>query len=414
MDRVILHIDVNSAYLSWEAVDRLQHGALLDLRDVPSVVGGNEASRHGIVLAKSIPAKRFGIQTGETLYSARQKCPGLLSVPPRYDLYTRCSKALQELLREYSDAVQVFSVDECFVDFSASIRLMGDPVTVADEIRRRCRDELGFTVNVGISTSKLLAKMAGDIKKPDKTITLFPDEITTKLWPLPIEDLYMCGPATAPKLRKMGIHTIGDLARTDAAILRYTLKSFGQLLWNYANGIEASEVRPSSPKVKGIGNSTTTSRNVEDLEHADLVLLSLSESVGARLRAGGWCTRLVAVSIRNADFASSSRQRTLSFATDSTMQIYEEARLLLRELWRGEPLRHLGIRTSQLTPADGMQFSLFDLDVGRRQALDSAIDGIRKRYGCNAVQRGVFVNSGIRPMTGGVGDDEYQMMSSML
>lgn len=409
-----MHIDVNSAYLSWEAVDRLQHGALQDLRDVPSVVGGNEASRHGIVLAKSIPAKRFGIQTGETLHAARQKCPGIITVPPRYELYTRCSKALQDLLREYTDAVQVFSVDECFIDFTASVRLKGDPVAVADEIRKRCREELGFTVNVGISTSKLLAKMGGDIQKPDKTITLYPEEIPTKLWPLPIEDLYMCGPATAPKLRQMGIQTIGDLARTDISVLRYRLKSFGQVLWNYANGIEASDVRPTGPTVKGIGNSTTTARNVEDLEHADLVLLSLTESVAARLRAGGWCTRLVAVSIRNTDFVSASRQRTLAFSTDSTTLIYQEARTLLRELWRGEPLRHLGIRTSQLTPADGMQFSLFDKDVSRRQALDNAIDGIRQRYGRYAVQRGVFINSGVRPVTGGVGDDEYQMMSSML
>ncbi len=411
---VIMHIDVNSAYLAWEAVDRLQHGATVDLRDIPSIVGGNEESRHGIVLAKSMPAKKYGIQTGETLFAARQKCPNIVTVPPRYELYMRCSKALQALLGEYSDAVQVFSVDECFLDYTHSARLKGDPVAVADEIRDRCRSELGFTVNVGISTCKLLAKMGGDLKKPDRTLTLYPAEIPEKLWPLPIEELYMCGPRTAPKLRQMGIQTIGDLAGTDPSILRYRLKSYGQVLWNYANGIEASPVQPSGPVVKGVGNSTTTARNVEDYEHADLILLSLAESVGSRLRAGGFCARLVAVSIRNTDFIGTSRQRKLCSATDCTTAIYEEARSLFRELWDGKPLRHLGIRTSELSPAEGLQYSFFDPEVTRRQALDKTVDGLRERFGRHAVQRGVFLHSGIRPVTGGVGDDDYQMMSSML
>lgn len=414
MDRIIMHIDVNSAYLSWEAVDRLQHGAAVDLREIPSVVGGNEESRHGIVLAKSIPAKRFNIQTGEALHAARKKCPNLVSVPPRYDLYMRCSAALQALLGEYSDAVQIFSVDECFLDYTHMTALFGDPVTVADEIRRRCREELGFTVNVGISTSKLLAKIGGDLKKPDKTITLYPEEIPTKLWPLPVEELYMCGPRTTPKLKEMGIRTIGDLAKTDITVLRYQLKSFGQVLWDYANGIERTSVQPSRPAIKGVGNSTTTTRNVEDYSHGDLILLSLSESVGSRLRAGGWCAGLVAVSIRDTDFKSISRQRTLPCFTDNTTAIYEEARILFRELWDGKPLRHMGIRTSHLAPADGMQYSLFDQDTGRKQALDKTIDELRTRFGKQSVQRGVFLHSGIRPVTGGVGDDEYQMMSSML
>lgn len=414
MDRIIMHIDVNSAYLSWEAVDRLQHGATVDLREIPSVVGGNEESRHGIVLAKSIPAKRFNIKTGEALQAARKKCPNLVSVPPRYDLYMRCSTALQALLAEYSDAVQVFSVDECFLDYTNMTALFGDPVTVADEIRRRCREELGFTVNVGISTSKLLAKIGGDLKKPDKTITLYPEEIPAKLWPLPVEELYMCGPRTTPKLKEMGIRTIGDLAKTDITVLRYQLKSFGQTLWDYANGIESTSVQPSRPAIKGVGNSTTTRKNVEDYGHADLILLSLSESVGSRLRAGGWCAGLVAISIRDTEFKNISKQRTMLYSTDNTSAIYEEARVLFRELWDGKPLRHIGIRTSHLIPANGMQYSLFDPDTGRKQALDKTIDALRTRFGKQSVQRGVFLHSGIRPVTGGVGDDEYQMMSSML
>lgn len=414
MKRIIMHVDVNSAYLSWEAVDRLQHGDPVDLREIPSVVGGNEANRHGIVLAKSMPAKKFNIQTGETLHAARQKCPNLVTVPPRYDLYMRCSKALQELLGEYSDAIQIFSVDECFLDYTHMTALFGEPKTVADQIRSRCRKELGFTVNIGISTSKLLAKMGGDLQKPDRTITLYPDELSSKLWPLPVEELYMVGRATAPKLREMGIQTIGDLARTDVSILRYRFKSFGQVLWDYANGIESTAVQPSSPVVKGVGNSTTTGCNVEDYDHADLILLSLTESVGARLRAGGWCARLIAVSCRNTDFINTSRQRTLLYATDNTTTLYNEAKVLFRELWDGKPLRHLGIRTSQLVPAEGLQCSIFDGDVHRKQALDRAIDTLRDRYGKRAIQRGVFLHSGVKPITGGVGEDEYQMMNSML
>lgn len=414
MDRIIMHVDVNSAYLSWEAIDRLQHGAETDLRTLAAVVGGNEESRRGIVLAKSLSAKAFGIKTGETLHAARQKCPGLVTVPPRYELYMRCSRALRELLEGYSDAVQPFSVDEYFVDFTGASRLKRDPVAVADEIRQRCSQELGFTVNVGVSTSKLLAKMGGDLKKPDQTITLYPEEIPVKLWPLPVEELYMCGPSTAPKLREMGIRTIGDLANTDISVLRYRLKHFGQVLWNYANGVEGSAVQPEAPVVKGIGNSTTTARNVEDLAHADMVLLSLAESVGSRLRAGGFCTRLVTVSIRNTEFVGASRQHKLGYATDSTRAIYEEARALFRQLWDGAPLRHLGIRTSELVPAEGVQYTFFDPQVSRTQALDQAVDRLRSRFGKGAVQRGVFLHSGVRPMTGGVGEDGYQMMSSQL
>ena len=409
-----MHIDVNSAYLSWEAADRLQHGEAVDLREIPSVVGGNEANRHGIVLAKSLSAKRFNIQTGESLHAARKKCPNLVVVPPRYELYMRCSKAMRELLAEYSDAIQVFSVDECFLDYTHMTALFGDPVAVADTIRARCKAELGFTVNVGVSTTKLLAKMGGDLKKPDRTITLYPEEIPVKLWPLPVEELYMVGRATAPKLREMGILTIGDLAHTDISILRYRFKSFGQVLWDYANGIESTAVQPSSPVVKGVGNSTTTACNVEDYAHADLVLLSLAESVAARLRAGGWCAGLIAVSCRNDEFEGASKQRTLLYATDNTTALYNEARVLFRELWDGKPLRHIGIRTSRLVQADGLQYSLFDPDTGRKQALDKTIDGLRARFGKRSVQRGVFVHSGVKPITGGVGDDEYQMMSSTL
>ncbi len=412
--RTIMHIDVNAAYLSWEAIDRLQHGAKTDLRTIPSVIGGNEASRHGIVLSKSDSAKKCGIQTGETLHIARLKCPNLVVVSPRYDVYMRCSKAMRETLADFSDAIQVFSIDECFLDYTGMTPVLGPAVLTADVIRRRIREELGFTVNIGISANKLLAKMAGELQKPDMTHTLFPDEIPKKLWPLAIEDLYMVGRQTAPKLRDMGIQTIGDLARTDPAVLRYRLKSFGLMLYNFAHGIESSDVQPVGPTIKGIGNSTTTAFDIEDEYHAHLIMLSLTESVASRLRIGGWCAKQLSISIRDKDFKNMLQQTTLQEPTDSTDRIFEVVRELFQKLWIGQPLRHVGIRTTKLVPAEGLQISLFDSDSVRRQALDRTIDQIRNRYGKQAIHRGSFLHSGIRPVTGGVGDDEYQMMSSLL
>ncbi|HEX9059749.1 MAG TPA: DNA polymerase IV, partial [Clostridia bacterium] len=334
--KIIFHVDVNSAYLSWEAVNRLQHGSSLDLRTVPSIVGGDEASRHGIVLAKSIPAKAHKIQTGESLYAARQKCPNLIIVPPHYDLYMQCHNAMIEILREYSPSVQIFSIDECFLDYTNMDSIWGSPIEAAHNLKDRIYKELGFTVNVGISTNKLLAKMGGDLKKPDMVHTLFPEEIKKKMWPLPVEDLYGVGRATAPKLHQLGIYTIGELANTDPEILKYKLKSFGQVIWNYANGIEDSNVSQGGrPPIKGIGNSTTISFDVDNKSDAYKVLLSLTETVGMRLRQAGFCARLVSVSIRTNEFLHYSHQRKFSIPTDSTTAIYETACKLFDECWKG-------------------------------------------------------------------------------
>ncbi|NLD51100.1 MAG: DNA polymerase IV, partial [Clostridiaceae bacterium] len=262
--RTIFHIDVNSAYLSWEAANRLQHGEALDLREVPSVVGGDEASRHGIVLAKSLPAKKFKIHTGESLFAARQKCPNLIVIPPHYDLYMQCHKAMMDVLHNFSPTIQIFSIDECFLDYTEMEAIWGSPLEAASAIKERIKKELGFTVNIGISNNKLLAKMGGDLKKPDMIHTLYPEEVPEKMWPLPVEDLYMVGRATAPKLHQMGIYTIGQLANADIELLKYKLKSFGQLIRDYANGIEDSQVaKGGRPPIKGIGNSTTISFDVD-------------------------------------------------------------------------------------------------------------------------------------------------------
>ena len=412
--RIIMHIDVNSAYLSWEAAYRLQHGAALDLRTIPSVVGGDEASRHGIVLAKSIPAKKYQVHTGEALYAVRQRCPGIVVIPPHYDLYMMASAGMLKLLGEYTPKIQVFSIDECFIDFSHMERLYSDPVDAAHLIKERIKNELGFTVNIGISSSKLLAKIAGDLEKPDKVHTLFPKEIPEKMWPLPVEDLYMVGRATAPKLHRLNIHTIGDLAHTDIDLLLRKFKSWGRLLWEFANGIEASGVGEDSIPVKGIGNSTTISFDVDTREEAHRVLLSLTEMVCMRLRRGGFCAQLVAVSLRTNEFIHFGRQRKFAMATDCTADIYNYACILFDEIWRGQPIRHLGVRVSELCGSDYLQLSLLQPCNEKKKRLDSAMDDIRIKYGASSVMRSCFIASGLKPVAGGVGEEDYRMMSSLL
>lgn len=416
MGTLIFHIDVNSAYLSWEAAYRLQQGEKLDIRTIPSVIGGDESSRHGIVLAKSISAKKYNIKTGESLYEARRKCPELAVFPPRYWLYMQCSSAMHEILEEYTPIIQRFSVDESFLDFSNMENLYLDYMKLAETIKERIKRELGFTVNIGISNNKLLAKIASDLKKPDKIHTLFPDEIEKKMWPLPVEYLFMVGRATVPKLHKLNINTIGDLASYDVNILKNILKSHGELIWNYANGIDNSKVRKSNYiEMKGIGNSTTISFDVEDRDTAHKVLLSLCETVGMRLRDSGNCCTVVSLFIRGNDFISYSRQKKLSTATDSTRKIYEVACYLFDNIWRGKPIRHLGVHITDFCNNDFYQYNLLDsFNYDKDRKLNKVVDEIRLKYGNKAIIRSCFLNSGLNPICGGVGEEEYPLMSSML
>lgn len=415
-NRLIFHVDANSAYLSWSAVDRLQHGDKLDLREVPSVVGGDEKSRHGIVLAKSLPAKKYGIKTGEPLLTARRKCPELISVPPRYELYMKCSNAMLNILSQYTPTIQRFSVDECFMDMTDMDNLYDDYSSLAHEIKGRIKNELGFTVNIGISNNKLLAKVASDLRKPDMVHTLFPNEIEEKMWSLPVEDLFMVGRATAEKLYKLNIHTIGELANHDREVLQSVFKSHGNLIWNYANGLEASEVRRSSfINMKGMGNSTTIPFDVENGTTAHMVLLSLCETVGMRLRNSENCCRLVAVSIRTNKLESYSRQRKIDYPIDSTKYIAGIAYKLFDEVWRGEPIRHLGVSVSELCSNEFNQVSMFeDGDMDKNKAIDQAIDKIRFKYGANSIVKSIFLHSGIKPVNGGVGEGDYPVMTSIL
>ncbi|HHY14301.1 MAG TPA: DNA polymerase IV [Thermoanaerobacterales bacterium] len=412
---VIFHIDVNSAYLSWEAVHRLQHGSELDIREIPSAIGGDPVERRGIILARSIPAKKYNIKTGETVYSAMQKCPKLAIYPPRYDLYIKCSTAMGELLKEYSPSVERFSIDEFFIDYTNMEKHFGSPVEGANTIRKRIQNELGFTVNIGVSSNKLLSKMASDFSKPNKVHTLFPDEISDKLWPLPVRDLFMVGRATARKLNKLGISTIGDLACYDPEILKRHLKSHGILVWNFANGIENSPVLDRPDDIKSIGNSSTISFDVKDKKTAHMILLSLTEMVGMRLRSENYRAGLVSISIRTNEFFSYSRQRKLDYNTDSTNFIYETAVSLFDEIWKGEPLRQFGVRVSDLHSNKATQLSIFEpKEWLKQEKLDIAIDKIRSKHGTDKIIRAVFLDSEIKPLLGGVSDDDYPGMKNNL
>ena len=402
---VIFHIDVNSAFLSWEAVYRLHHlGGKEDLREKVSAVGGDMAMRHGIILAKSIPAKKFHIKTGETILEAKQKCPELILVPPNYGLYEKCSKAFMDILRQYSPDVEQYSIDEAFVDMTGTEGLWGDAVTAAYRMKDQIRDTLGFTVNIGISENKLLAKMASDFQKPDRVHTLWRNEIEDKMWPLPVSDLFFVGRATTQKLLKLGIQTIGDLAHADPELLKIHLKKHGEVIWAFARGMDVSVVQSEAPANKGYGNSTTIAFDVTDASTAKLVLLALAETVGTRLRAAKVRAEVIAVGIKSHDLRYASHQMTLRNATNITTEIHKFACQLFDELWDGSAIRHLGIHTSRIKDGINMrQLDMFDdTDYEKLEKMDAAVDRIRKRYGIDSVKRAAFVDSPIDHMSGGI------------
>lgn len=405
MDRVIFHVDVNSAFLSWEAAYRIHHlGGRKDLREKVSAVGGDMTMRHGIILAKSIPAKKYHIKTGETILEAKQKCPELILVPPNYNLYERCSKAFIGILRQYSPLVEQYSIDEAFVDMSGTEGLWGDPVTAANRLKNQIRDTLGFTVNVGISENKLLAKMASDFQKPDQVHTLWKEEIPDKMWPLPVSDLFFVGRATAQKLFNLGIYTIEELAYADPNLLKMHLKKQGEVIWAFANGLDVSVVQSEAPPNKGYGNSTTIAFDVVDASTAKLVLLALAETVGTRLRAANVRAEVIAVGIKSHDLRYASHQMTLRNATNITTEIHKFACQLFDRLWDGTPIRHLGIHTSRIKDGINMrQLDMFDAtDYEKLEKMDAAVDRIRGRYGIDSVKRATFVNSPIDHMSGGI------------
>ena len=404
-DKIYFHLDANSAFLSWSAAYRtLILGESLDLRTIPSVVGGNQEKCHGIVLAKSVPAKKYGIQTGEPLISAQKKCPNLVIIPPDYHLYATTSKAFMEKLMQYSNNIIQYSIDEAWMEFTGCEHLWGSPVAFAHQLKEEIKQELGFTVNVGISTNKLLSKMAGGFKKPDRVHTLFPEEIPYKMWPLPVTELFWVGKATYTKLKKLGITTIGELAHADINIIRANLKKPGEIIYNYANGGELEEYVAERPNVKGYGNSMTAPWDITNYTFAEHILLSLCETTAARIRADNFRVSCVDIHLVYTNFEYIGTQCQLSSPTDVTEEIYRAAKTLLYRLWDGvNPVRQIGVHTSKVTVDSGRQYNVFDMyRYDRLERWDKTIDKIRARFGEDSVFRASYLKAPISHMSGGL------------
>ena len=407
-ERIIFHVDANSAFLSWTAAYRVKVlGESKDLRQIPSVVAGDKESRRSIVLAKSTPAKKYGIQTGEPLFQAIKKCPELVVVPPDYGLYVEASRHFVEMLRQFSPCVEQYSIDEAWVDMTGTQRLFGAPRLAAEKMRQRICEELGFTVNVGISTNKLLAKMAGDFEKPNKVHTLFPEEMETKMWPLPVRDLFLVGSATEAKLKKMGIYTIGDLAKAELSLIKKKLGKYGETIWHFANGRNADAVTPEPAENKGYGNSTTTPTDVVTLEHAFQVLLSLCETVAARMRKDCKCGSCISVHLRTNEFVHFSHQKQLGGSTNLTEQIFCAACEIFDEAWdKVTPLRQLGVQVTRLSNEPYCQYDLFSgvspEQYERKLRLDETVDALRDKFGEDIIRRAKFAQDPEGHMAGGL------------
>ena len=388
--RLIFHVDVNSAFLSWESVRRVENGEP-DLRLVPAIVGGDPDKRTSVVLTKSIPAKRYGIVTGEPVSAALRKCPGLVIAAPDFRLYSEKSRAFKAICREIAPVVEEFSIDECFLDMTGTRLLYPDPLKTAHDLKDRIRDELGFTVNVGVSENKLLAKMASDFEKPDKVHTLFPREVPEKMWPLPVRDLLFLGRSTASRLSALGIETIGALARTDPAFLKKVFgEKSGTHLYQSANGIDESPVSAESGEMKSYSMETTFESDLTDAGEAESVLLQLADGVSYRVRRDGIRAGCVTVVIRGNDMKRRSHQRNLNLPTDATIEIYEIAAALFREMWDGRlPIRLIGLSLSRLERESYAQGTLI-LDEKREKAskMDKTADGLRDRFGFGIITRG--------------------------
>ena len=393
MEKQILHVDVNNAFLSWTAVEMLKNGSEIDIREIPAIIGGDETKRSGIVLAKSMKAKECGIKTAETIYQAKIKCPNIKIFSSDFKIYRKYSDQLYKLLLEYTDKIERFSIDECFLDMTNY--LMKDTLlNKAIEIKERVKQELGFTVNVGVANNKLLAKMASDFTKPDRVHTLYKEEISEKMWNLNISELFMLGKKTVPKLYNMQIKTIGDLAKSDVKILEKKFGKHGVQMWEYANGIDKSDVKYMPEKPKGVGNSITLPQNINDIEKLEEILLALAEQVSYRLRRYDLLANTVNVQLRTKDFEDTSHQGKLITATSSTKEIYSKGKELLEQLYKkGMSIRLIGLRVDNLVEKEQLQLSFFDnKDNEKQEKLDKVIDNLKQKYGYNSITRAGKMN----------------------
>lgn len=388
MERIIFHIDVNNAFLSWSAIDLLNKGYKYDIRNSYAVIGGDEQARHGIVLAKSNAAKKMGIKTAETLYSARKKCKALRVYPSNYPFYAEMSKKLFELLNKYSPDIEVASIDECYLDYGKVKNLYGDQYEFAKKIQKEIYDTLGFTVNIGIANNKLCAKMASDFSKPYKIHTLYQNEIKEKMWPLPVDELFGIGKKTAPKLHQLKIHTIEDLAKTNIKKLEPFFKNQAVFMIQSANGIDNSPVISEETIPKGIGNEITLDHDITEKHQLNNYLLGLSENVALRLRRQKKYAYVVVVTIKDQYFRRTSHQKKLKNATNITKEIYETACSILSEMETSR-VRLIGIRLDHLTNESNHQVSLFE-NIDEREEnseLEQTVDELKNKFGISVIKK---------------------------
>ena len=386
-ERVIFHIDVNNAFLSWTAVYLLENGYKKDIRKIPSIIGGDERARKGIVLAKSPVAKEYGIVTAETIYSAKKKCPYLEVYPSNYEWYQKKSQELMEYLSKYSPIQEQLSVDECFLEMTGMKYLHNDLEKLAYQIKKEIKEKFGYTVNIGIANNKLCAKMASDFEKPDKVHTLYQKEIAAKMWPLPIEDLYMVGKETAKILRSLRINTIGDLANTKIDYLKRYFKNQAEFLHNQANGIDNSLVEINREKNQSISTSTTLPYDYQDLKKLEEVLLEQAQEVGRKLRNKKLYANTIGILLKNNQFTSFQHQEKLSFSTNKTQDIYEIAKKLLEESWKNDSIRLIGIKLSGLEETRKNQISIFEeeQEAEREDKVQKIMDNINNKFGHTTV-----------------------------
>lgn len=388
MDRMILHVDMNNFYASVEC--------LYDpgLRGKPVAVAGDPDARHGIVLAKNYEAKRFGIATGNPLWMAKQLCPNIVFVPPHFDRYLKFSRLAREIYGEYTDQVESFGLDECWLDVTGSATLFGDGEKIADELRKRVKFELGVTISAGVSFNKVLAKLGSDYKKPDATTVFCRDNWKEKVWPLPASDLLYVGPATTKRLLKYGIHTIGELAQTKPDTLQSIFGKVGGMLWAFANGLDTSPVTAAGvhPAIKSVGNSTTTPKDLVTERDVKITLYVLCESVAERLREQNFQASTVEITIRYADLWGCTRQQKLEMPVCNSKSIFQAAYALYRRhRIEGKGIRSLGVRACSLSLCENIQASMFDeVQKSQRQDdLEHTVDDIRRRFGHYSIQRGI-------------------------
>lgn len=390
VERVILHSDCNSFYAS---VECLHHP---EIRDKPVAVGGDVEQRHGIILAKNQIAKRYNVQTGEALWQAQQKCPDLIILPPRFELYMRFSRLARKIYLDYTDQVEPFGLDECWLDVSGST-IKGDGMAIAQEISSRIKYELGITVSIGVSWNKIFAKLGSDYKKPDAITRIGKDNYKELVWPLPASDLLYVGRSTAKKLTSSGVHTIGELAEKDERVLHGWFGKWGEVLHSFSNGLDISPVAAfdNAPIVKSIGNSTTTPRDLENNQDVKIILYVLADSVARRLREQGFKGRVVSISVRDNELSSTTRQHALGKYTNITAEIAQEGLRLFIVNYRWQrPIRSVGISISDLvSDTTPTQTDLFfdERARERREHLDAATDWLKRRFGTYAVQPAVLL-----------------------